>query len=145
MATTSIRKDVKTWLVDRLASSLTAEVAHGWPGRRLERDHVWVDRVTGTVTMPFSMAGRKVRDDTFTVRLVFQASRPGESIAETDDAVESMYAAFENLLADDPSLASMDGVIDAPTWTAEGPDGELTDEGAVSFYIVELTVNSRLD
>ena len=146
MATTSIRGDVKTWLVDELTTLLEpVPVSYGWPGRHLERDHVWIDRVTGTVTMPFAMSGRKVRDDQFTVRLVFQSSKPGDSIAETDETVETMYGHFEDLIATDPSLEAMDGVMDAPTWTAEGPNGELTDEGAVSFYVVDLTVNSRLD
>lgn len=145
MPTTSIRSTVKAWLVETLVDAIDPDVSHGWPGKNLQRDHVWIDRVTGTITMPFAMAGRKVRDDEFTVRIVFQASAPGDTVADTDARVESYYAAFEDLLATDPSLESFDGVQDAPTWTAEGPNGEMTDEGAVSFYVVELTVNSRLN
>lgn len=145
MATTSIRSNVKEWLVTKLATAADpVSVSQGWPGKHLEREHIWIDRVTGAVSMPFAMSGRKVRDDEFTVRLVFQAASPGDSIQETDERADALYAFFENLLATDPSLENMDGVMDAPTWTAEGPNGELTDEGAVSFYVVELSVNSRL-
>ena len=144
MATTAIRSNVKEWLTTELAAVLSAAVSNGWPGRNLERDHVWIDRVTGTVEFPLMMAGRKSRDDKFTVRVIFQASGPGDTIAETDARAETLYAALENLIAPDPSLAGMDGIIHALLDTVEGPMGELTDEGAVSFMFADVAVHARL-
>lgn len=146
MATTSIRSDVKTWLVDELTTLLEpVPVSYGWPGRHLERDHVWIDRVTGTVGFPLAMAGRKARDDDFTVRVVFQASAPGDSIVESDARAEEFYGHLEDLIAGDVSLSDMDGVVHALLDAVEGPSGELTDEGAVSFVIADVAVKARLD
>lgn len=148
--TTSMRAQVKTWIVDNLDPRLerlefTPSIANGWPGKSLERNHVWVDRVVGTVSFDLIMAGRKLRDDQFTVRLIFQASGPGDSIAETDARVESYCAALEDLIAEDPSLDGMDGLIHAvfAEDSIEGPMGEFTDEGAVSFMFADLSCHTR--
>lgn len=148
--TTSMRSQVKTWIVVNLAAPLTQlehspEVSQGWPGKNLARNHVWIDRVTGTVSFDLLMAGRKLRDDQFTVRLIFQAGGPGDSIAETDARVETYCAAFEDLIAEDPSLGDMDGLIHAhfDEDSIEGPQGDLTDEGAVSFMFADLSVHTR--
>lgn len=150
-----MRAQVKTWIVDNLAPQLeqlefTPSIANGWPGKQLERNHVWVDRVVGTVSFDLIMAGRKLRDDEFTVRLIFQASGPGDSIAETDARVESYCAAFEDLIAERPFLsddedAPMEGLIHAvfAEDSIEGPMGEFTDEGAVSFMFADLSCHTR--
>ena len=144
-APTSIRGVVKTYLVATLAATLDPiPVAHGWPGRNIERDHVWVDRVTGFLELPLLTAGRKFRDDKFTVRVAFQASAPGDDIAETVERVLALYAHVENLLADDPGLGEMDGLISAALGPVEGPDGSLTDEGAVSFVFADIAIHARL-
>lgn len=143
--TTSVRSAVKTYLVDQLESRLDpVPVAYGWPGRNLERDHVWIDRVTGNVEFPLAMAGRKSRNDDFTVRVVFQASAPGDSILEADARAEEFYGHLEDLIAGDVSLGTMDGVVHAVLGAVEGPSGELTDEGAVSFVIADVAVKARL-
>ena len=147
MPTTSVRTTVKTWLTDQLTASLAGEdceVSGGWPGRHLKRNHVWLDRCTGTVEFRLLMAGRKTREDEFTIRVVFQASAPGDDLASTDERAESYYAALEYLIADDPSLDGMDGIESALLASVEGPVGELTDEGAVSFVFAEVAVHSRL-
>lgn len=153
--TTSMRSQVKTWIIENLAPRLEQleqrpEISHGWPGKNLGRNHVWIDRTVGTVSFDLSMAGRKLRDDTFTVRLIFQASGPGDSIAETDARVETYCAEFEDLIAERPFLsddedAPMDGLIHAifDDNSIEGPMGEWTDEGAVSFMFADLTVHTR--
>lgn len=156
--TTSMRAQVKTWILDNLTPRVAVmateecpiEVSYGWPGKNLERNHVWIDRTTGTVSFDLAMAGRKLRDDEFTVRLIFQASGPGDSIAETDARVESYCAAFEDLIAEYPFLSTdedepMEGLIHAAFLdnSIEGPMGEWTDEGAVSFMFAELTVHTR--
>lgn len=145
MAATAIRAAMKAKLVTELTKALPlVAVSNGWPGRNLERDHVWVDRVTGTVEFPLMMAGRKHRDDKFTVRVIFQSSQPGDSIAETDVRAEQLYAALENVIAADPGIGTMNGIVHALIDTVEGPMGELTDEGAVSFMFADIAVHARL-
>lgn len=145
VALTSIRSAIKGRIADELGALLDPVPVHtGWPGRYLERDHAWIERVQGTVDYPLMTADRKFRNDRFTVRVIFQSMRPGDSIAETDDRVEAMYAALEDLLANDPSLNEMPGVIAATLGFVEGPNGGLTDEGAVSLILADIEVHARL-
>lgn len=153
MRPTSMRAQVKAYLIDQLAPLLEAQstsehpvaVSHGWPGKQLGRNHIWADRVTGTASFNLLMAGRKLRDDEFTIRFVFQASAPGDTLAETDARAEGYCAVFEDLIALDPSLGDMGGLIHAvfADNAIEGPNGELTDEGAVSFMFADLTCHTR--
>lgn len=146
MATTSIRTAVKSYIVTNLSTALAGEavVSQAWPGKRLERDHVWVDRCTGTVEFPLAMSGRKARNDNFTVRVAFQSARPGDSIADCDERVEEFYAELEDLISGDVSLGNLDGLVHAVLETVEGPVGELTDEGAVSFMFADVACKARL-
>lgn len=154
------RAAVKAWLVENLGPRLEqvatqdqpVSVDNGWPGKNLERNHVWADRVTGTVTFPFIEDGTKTRDDVFTVKLLFQASGPADSIAECDARSESYADAFLLLIAEHPNLGpdaehGMPGVIAA--WfdddAKEGPQGEFTDEGAWSLTTVDLRVQTRTE
>jgi hypothetical protein len=148
-----MRAQVKAYVIDQLTPLLDAEattehplaVSHGWPGKHLQRNHIWADRITGTVSFDLVMAGRKLRDDQFTIRFVFQASAPGGSLAETDARVEAYCSVFCDLIAVDPSLGDMDGLIHAVFGDSsiEGPTGEFTDEGAVSFMFADLSCHTR--
>lgn len=144
---TAVRTAVKAYLVTQLQEALPlVATSHGWPGDKLDRDHIWVDRVVGTVTFPFIQAGTKTRDDEFTVKVIFQASQPGDSIAECDERVEGYLQVFEELIAEDPSLGGMAELIHSKfdESSVEGPMGEFTDQGAVSFASAELSVHSRI-
>lgn len=157
-APTSMRAQVKDYLVEELRPLLDelattehpVEISNGWPGKNLGRNHVWLDRVTGTVSFDLSMAGRLLRDDQFTVRMIFQASAPGDDLATTDARAESYCAAFLDFIATYPGLSTapntvMDGLIHAAFLddAIEGPMGEFTDEGAVSFMFADLSVHTR--
>lgn len=147
MATTSIRTAVKTYLTEQLEDVLSAEpvaVSRSFPGPNLERDHVWIDRASGTVSYELMMAGRKVRTDDFTIWLVFQASGPGTTSAEADERVESYCAAFDSWLAADVTLGNMDGVTHALLGEVEGPDSMPIDEGHAAFMVAQINVKSRL-
>lgn len=145
MATVSIRSNVKTWLTSGLDSALSeALVLRSWDGKVLERSTIWVIRVTGETTFPFSMAGRKTRDDEFTVRLAFAALVPGDSEVEAEARVESYVDALENLIAADPSMGGLDGVMAATYSLVEGPDTYPADEGFGAMSVVDVTVQSRL-
>lgn len=147
-ATTPVRAATKAALTTALAAHATlsgVQVENGWPGKRLEREAVWVARVTGSITFPFMMAGRKIRDDEFTVTVLFMSGKPGTTLAESDARAEVLWSALDDILAADQTL-SIDGV----EWllegvTVEGPTGEYTDEGAVSFVSAEVSVKARYE
>lgn len=157
--TTSIRTAVKSFLEDKLTPTLRelgtpgCVFSRGWPGDDIQRNHAWIDRVTGTVTFGLMMDGRKMRDDEFTVRIVFQCSTPGATSTETDAQVEVFYGALEDLIAENVGLSAdttvddpepMDGLLSCVLGPVDGPAGELTDEGYVSFMFAELAIHSRL-
>lgn len=147
MATTSIRTNVKSFIVEELTTAFEGTdcgVSRSWPGENLKRNHAWIDRCTGVITFGQSMADRKSRDDDFTLRIVFQAYSPGFDQEAADAAAEECYGALEDLIANDPSLDSMDGVVHALLGTVEGPDGPALPEGACSFVVAELNVKARL-
>lgn len=121
-------------------------VSNGWPGRLLERDHVWIDRITGVVELPFAMAGTKTSNDEFTVRVIFQASQPGDSITEVNARANAYLEELKALICEDVSLGNMAGVIHAVYGpNVEGPLGELNPEGALSFAFAEVSVMARID
>lgn len=147
-ATSPVRSIVKSALVDALRNhSLLqgVDVFTGWPGESLGREAVWISRTSGQITYPFMMAGRKTRDDEFTVTVMFMAGSPGNTIEEADARVEVLWSALDDVFANDQTL-SVDGAV----WTlegatVEGPTGEFTDEGAVSFIQAEIEVKARYE
>lgn len=146
--TTSIRPAVKTWLKERLSDRLDSEevvVLRSWDGKLLERSTVWIQRTTGETTFPFAMAGRKDRDDEFTVHLVFTAVHPGDSEEDAEARVLAYVNVLEDLIADDPSLGGLDGVIHATYSMGDGPDTyPAGDEGFGAMQMVDVNVKSRL-
>jgi hypothetical protein len=155
-ATTSIRTQVRGELITRMtphpalvsAAGLRVPITPGLPGDKIEREHVFVARITGTRKVTFLQAGRKTIEDDFTITFVFMVSIPGATTLEADDRVEVMASALEDVLADDPALADAQGVpLDGLLWavagTWDGPDHELTSDGAVSFMRCDVDCKAR--
>lgn len=144
MATTSIRHLYITRLVTLLRDQLGGvQVEYGWPGDTLEADAVYVADVDGTVEIPTLKAGRKHRDDQFTVTVLIQAGLAGGDLAETAERAARLYAALEDVLADDPSLDGFDGLLDCELGFVAGPNTFRTSEGAVTFYACEINCQAR--
>lgn len=156
-ATTSIRTRVRDELIRRLndhqalvnpATGQRTPIAPGLPGKMIEREHVFVARITGRREVRFLEAGRKTVEDDFTITFVFMTSLPGATTLEVDDRVEVMSGALEDVLADDPALSDdqgepLDGLMWAVAGTWDGPDPELTDDGAVSFLRADVECKAR--
>lgn len=151
VATTSIRTRVRNEILRRIALKPALDgvtITPGLPGKAIEREHVFVPRITGERKVRFMEAGRKTVDDDFTITVVFMTAQPGAGIDESDDRVEQMGGALEDVLADDPGLNDendqpMDGLMWAVSARWDGPDHELTDEGAVSFLRADIDCKAR--
>jgi hypothetical protein len=112
MPTTSIRTAVKTRLVDLLTDALNpVQVSYGWPGQDLQDESVFCGQTTGQVTVADFRAGRKTRDDTFTVEVFFLAMKPGQTAAQAEERAEELYGSLETALAENPKLGDLPGVI----------------------------------
>jgi hypothetical protein len=143
-------KSVRTAVIDALVTALKAkpvlaniQTSEGWPGKSLEHESVWVGKVTGLITFPLMMAGRKIRDDHFTVTIIFMSGNPGDTISDANDRVETYYGALEDIFADDQTLGSLDGVLSILLDQVEGPRGAFTDEGATSYITADIAVHAR--
>jgi rRNA maturation endonuclease Nob1 len=147
----SNRAAVKQAVVDALtahANLIDVPVSLGWPGKHIERRHVWIARTTGEVTYPHVMAGRKTRQDDYTITVLFYAAVPGDNIKEAEDRVELMFQAFDDLAADGQALSDSDSDTLGLIWslaagTREGPNSELDDEKAIAVMTGDISVQAR--
>lgn len=145
-ATTSIRRAAKRRLIDLLASQPTLTGVPGdtgSPGGQMKTEHYWIGTVTGPMSDPLMKAGRRIRDDEFTMTVVFRVDLPGGTQDEADERAEELWSGLDELLAEDRKLDGLEGVLWAVLGQKEGPDGELTDEGAISAISQEVTVKAR--
>lgn len=122
MATTSTVPTVKARLVTLFDAALTVPVTYAWPGPESEPECVFLGphpqtadiRLDLSSSIPTIKAGRKQRQEEYTVRVTVWSFRPDLT---TEDAATCELRAFEiaeaveDVLADDPRLGLGAGVI----------------------------------
>lgn len=110
MATTSQAPQFKADLVTALRAGLPGvQVEYAWPGPNTESECVYLDRVEGTVSYPALMAGRKMRQEDYTVDVVIWVHQPDTSplaFQECESRAFQLRAAIEDALAADPGFSS---------------------------------------
>ena len=145
MATTSIRPAVKSYLKTQLATALpTVTVMRSWNGKLIEREAIWFQRTSGEVGFPLAMAGRKARDDDFTVRVAFAVATPGEDDTEVEARVMELVAALENIVAADVTAANLDGLVHMILGQQDGPDSVPYGEGFLAMVEQDVVCKTRL-
>lgn len=146
MPTSSIRWTFATQLIDVIAGAETmgtALVKTSRPGDTEITDEMVYVRmpITGEVSMPVGVGGRKPRDDRFTVTLVVAVTR--QTVDEAMVRLEEMIADVCGLLADDPSLGDIDGVLSAEVSSVtDGADTYA--DGVWASGEIAVSVHSRL-
>lgn len=141
---TSIRHDVVRHVVARLRGHPAlggASVEPGWPGDKDPRPlMVWAGDLDGTLAVPVSTAGRKIRDDIFQIQWLARAS--GDSLDEAVDRLFVAVAAIEDELADHATLEGLPGVVETQLVSSSQTAGWLP-EGAVAYAEVMQSVHAR--
>lgn len=124
---------------------LDVECALSYPGDESGRDAIWLDAIDGASEVPTSRAGRSYRDDTF--RLTWQIRT-----TDHDDAtsamgrVEQLAAAIDGMIADDPTLGGLDGLLWASfAGLTRGPLPVQTPTGVIGYGEVVVECHSRLN
>jgi hypothetical protein len=118
-------------------------VEPGWPGDRVpQAELIWLDEIDGTVNIPVMTGGRKPRDDIFNLPLQIRVIGYG-TLTDTMQRLTTIVATVEDLLADDTSLADLDGVLSAEV-TEERQTSAMFPEGPTGFAEVVVTVSTRL-
>lgn len=149
MPTTSIRWSCTKHLLDLLRRHELCQgvgITAGHPGdKRSQMDEIWPLSIDSEVVVPTSKAGRKARDDRFTVTLVVRVS--GRISVDALDATQvrlaELLGAIEDVFADDPSLEDFPGVISAEI-TSERQTAADTPDGVLGYGEAVITVHTRL-
>jgi hypothetical protein len=158
VANTSIRSAAKLAVFNLLTAAYSAldppvPTTYGWPGEELQADRVYLvgpGPGQGAVTYPVMMAGRKQREDKFTLSVILsavaQASFDGDNaVHAAETRAEVLYAVLEDAFANDQSLNELDGVVAALLGpTVSGPDGEVIPIGAFATITADVSIEARL-
>lgn len=143
MATTSTAVSLKTQLVTSLTAALPAvQVSYGSKGDEAETDTIWIGQAQGRFEIPTMKAGRKSRDEDYTVDVWITAIDFGGSISDVETTAFSYLAELEDILADTPGLVA--GTIAAlvTDWECESYNLQ---EGAGATLKATVGVNARLN
>ena len=107
MATTSTVPAAKTALVTLISAALPGvQVTYGRPpDNELERECVYVGNVSGVQRIPTMRAGRKPREETYSVEIVVAILLERGTTSDAEDRAFELLAECEDVVADDPTLA----------------------------------------
>lgn len=144
MATSSTVPAVKAALVDLLAASIDdsdVQVHYGRPQDSLvRREAVFVADVSYTATVANIKAGRKHYDEDYTVDVLFAVGKPRSTNEDSETRAFALFEHLRDVLADDPSLGGVDGLI----WAVlDSVDAATTQSGEAAVSVIEATVRCR--
>mgnify|MGYP006921326118 CR=1 FL=1 len=148
MADAPIWEDVVDHLVDALAGSEqlgAVQVIEGLPGDlKVVGDELVAvdDEITSETSMPVATAGAKPYDDIFEVLIRIRV-RGRSTRADTRARLGELHAAIHELLAGDPTLGDLDGVLSAAIVRRRRMVTSTTD-GFLGYGEVYLSVHSRI-
>lgn len=130
-----------------LNASAGVQVCYSHPREGVERSAIVLGDITDTPgpTVPFQQSGRKVREDGFAIAVHLVAMTPGASDSrESDVEVCRLAAIVDNILANDPNLRSLPGLIHAKLGPGSGPSPGWFDEGALSELSMSVHCLTRI-
>lgn len=150
-----LRTLVKARLVDVLAPLLATAgqngtavpVDYGHPGDTLQREHVFLDQVDGSLEIP--LLGRpgeaKQYDDEFSLDVVIACYRPGHSARDAELRVGSLWkVVFTELRTNlQLGLTIADGLQYVEITRRRGPVSLRTDQGWQAVTRATLTFHTR--
>lgn len=145
-ATTSKRADTKKRVYELIAAStFSGTVGYGQPPEHPENTMVLVGDVEGTVAPAAMQAGRKPRNDDFTIEVWMIAVLPDGTAIEADEAVEEIFDIVEGIFADNAKLSgAVDGLLHCYLrGPARGPNSRKLDVGWASMRSLTLAVSVR--
>lgn len=142
MPTTSIITATRARLVALLTAALpTVQVDYAYR-EPFPAEVVYVGDVRASNNVADIRAGRKARDVEFTMDVFLVVTKDGDDQQTTDERCEVLYAALEDVLADDPKLGQTN-VLWARLGDEERTPG-MTADGRVATIRAEVVCRARL-
>ena len=119
-------------------------VEPGWPGDlNRKAEMVFIDELSSTEDRPVMKSGRQVRDESFRLPLIVVITGRGD-LDSTLCRTSAVVAAIQDVLADEPALSDLDGVLFG--WVAEkSMSCGQTPEGPIGTARVVVDVTARLN
>lgn len=138
----------KKALFDALAAAPALEgvqVSYHFPGNDPERELIHGGAVEGTQNYPIIRGGggRFPRDEELSVKLHIVVTQPGSDPYEVEFRATELGTVVEELLAGDPDLTGLTGIIYSGISNVF-LDSDVDDDGAIGILTYDVLVKSRL-
>ena len=147
MASTTIYS-VKSTLLTKLQADATLsaiQVTYGDPGGAARREHIFIGDVTAGGQDPESLSsGRRRRIESYTLDVIVSVQSKPQGLQENEERAIVLASAVEDVVADNPTLSSLDGLMFMECSGMSVSSNEAGVDGPHSRITVHFAVKARL-
>ena len=147
MASTTIYS-VKSTLLTKLKadSDLSGiQITYGDPGQAARREFIFIGDVTAGGQDPESLSsGRRRRIESYTLDVIVSVQSKPQGLQENEQRAVVLASAVENVVADNPTLSSLDGLMFIECSGMSVTSNEAGVDGPHSEITVHFQVKARL-
>ena len=147
MASTTIYS-VKSTLLTKLKaeSDLSGiQITYGDPGGAARREFIFIGDVTAGGQDPESLSsGRRRRIESYTLDVIVSVQSKPQGLQENEQRAIVLASAVENVVADNPTLSSLDGLMFMECAGMSVTSNEAGVDGPHSQITVHFAVKARL-
>ena len=147
MASTTIY-EVKAALLTKLQADATLsaiQVTYGDPGGAARREHIFIGDVTAGGQDPESLSsGRRRRIESYTLDVIVSVQSKPQGLQENEQRAIVLASAVENVVADNPTLSDLDGLMFMECSGMSVSSNEAGIDGPHSQITVHFQVKARL-
>ena len=147
MASTTIYS-VKSTLLTKLKadSDLSGiQITYGDPGGAARREFIFIGDVTAGGQDPESLSsGRRRRIESYTLDVIVSVQSKPQGLQENEERAIVLASAVEDVVADNPTLSSLDGLMFMECSGMSVTSNEAGADGPHSLVTVHFTVKARL-
>ena len=147
MASTTIY-EVKAALLTKLQADATLsaiQVTYGDPGQAARREFIFIGDVTAGGQDPESLSsGRRRRIESYTLDVIVSVQSKPQGLQENEQRAIVLASPVENVVADNPTLSSLDGLMFIECAGMSVSSNEAGADGPHSQITVHFAVKARL-
>ena len=147
MASTTIYS-VKSTLLTKLKadSDLSGiQITYGDPGQAARREFIFIGDVTASGQDPETLSSsRRRRIESYTLDVIVSVQSKPQGLQENEQRAIVLASAVENVVADNPTLSSLDGLMFIECAGMSVSSNEAGADGPHSQITVHFAVKARL-